>query len=217
MRVIKIKPSPTTAPLFAQLKQGTASAHRALEATYPFNTMMKPGVFNKVTYGQNLLVLASFHRVVSDCFAASDSAFGELQPYLHSAEVNAALQADLQHLEISDAVPGFDATLSANNPADLLSAAYVWMGSSMGARILHKWLQKAGYTNLPCHYYAKMQLVGSHWPDFVSHAADLAQQHQVHAADCIDAANTLFSGLQNTARKYYPQTRSESLFTINQQ
>lgn len=193
---------------FTELKRGTAASHAALEATYPFSTMMKPAVFDRQAYTQNLLILASFHNCVSN-FIQNIENSELLSDFIDTDAVMQAISHDLIALGRQPDFPDFPLISSAESPEHALAGAYVWMGSSMGAKILYRWLKHAGYEDFPTAYYEQMIALGQRWPDFVEHGLDYVQQHNLDVDVCTDIANQLFDGLQVCAntlthQKHHP-------------
>lgn len=183
---------------FTELKQGTAASHTALEATYPFNTMMKPDIFDRQAYTQNLLILASFHTCVSDFIQKNEDA-ELLRDFISADAVMNALHQDLQSLISQPVYPDFPHIPQPEKPEYALAAAYVWMGSSMGAKILYRWLNHAGFEALPTAYYQQMIKLGQRWPEFVEYGSAYVQRYQPDVNVCIEFANALFDGLQVSA------------------
>ncbi|MBD3584850.1 biliverdin-producing heme oxygenase [Salinimonas sp. HHU 13199] len=180
---------------FTELKRGTAASHTALEATYPFNTMMKPDIFDRQAYTQNLLILASFHNCVSKNIQKTKNK-ASLSEFIEAESVMRAVNQDLNALGRQPEYPDFPLIAQPDSPESALAGAYVWMGSSMGARILYRWLNHAGYEELPTAYYQQMITLGQHWPAFVEHGLDYVQRHNVDVDKCTEIANQLFDGLQ---------------------
>lgn len=186
---------------FTELKRGTASSHTALEATYPFNTMMKPDIFDRQAYTQNLLILASFHNCVSNYIQNTQNT-DSLREFIDADSVMHAVNLDLTALGREPEYPDFPLIAQPDSPESALAGAYVWMGSSMGAKILYRWLNHAGYDALPTAYYQQMITLGERWPEFVEHGLEYVQHHNVDVDRCTNVANQLFDGLQICANTF---------------
>lgn len=192
--------------LFSDLKQHTAASHQALESTFPFNTMLKPESFSTQSYTDNLMILASFHQYVAQKMKQNPQT-KDLEALLQSCATVEAIVRDLDQLGIPSPAQHFDAGLASDNMADMVAAAYVWMGSSMGAKILHHWLQQNDYDHLPTHYYAHMRTLGRQWRPFMERAQTLAEQHSISQQRCVDSANALFNELIAGAGRCTPHDR----------
>ncbi|QJR79502.1 biliverdin-producing heme oxygenase [Alteromonas pelagimontana] len=189
--------------LFSQLRILTGSAHQDLEATYPFNTLMRPKGFDSHAYQQNLALLAGFHD-----FVAKNIDSEKDYPFLGNLNVHQVAKAIHSDLSIlgGSIVPFQLLNDTPTNPSDefVVAASYVWMGSSMGARIISKWLHQKSWNSLPVHYYDTMKDVGANWEQFKSEAALFAQKQQLDTQEIVRVANRLFKGLQETAGTLSP-------------
>ena len=70
--------------------------------------------------------------------------------------ISAQCTSELQSVDL----PNFETLLSAT-----ISAMYVWLGSSMGANIISRRLEKSDY-GFPTHYYQSMAKQAKAWPEF---------------------------------------------------
>lgn len=192
--------------LFTSLKQNTVDSHQLLETTAPFNTMLKPGLFSQQSYTANLSILASFHEYVAVKIVSCSEVQG-LTDYLQPDLTLRTIKQDLQQLTVPSGAPLFTASLDNHNMADLIGASYVWMGSSMGAKVLHRWLNQQGYGHLPNAYYTHMSSLGRQWRDYQQCAMALAASHSIDQQRCIEAANGLFEALIECARQYSNHTQ----------
>lgn len=206
-RINKIKILSTMENLFTSLKQNTVDSHQLLETTAPFNTMLKPGLFSQQSYTANLSILASFHEYVAVKIEPNSEARA-LTDYLQPELTLGTIKQDLQQLAVPSFAPPFTAPIDSHNMADLIGASYVWMGSSMGAKMLHRWLNQQGYAHLPCAYYAHMSSLGRQWRDYQQCALALAASHTIDHQRCIASANGLFEALIECARQYSARTQN---------
>lgn len=192
--------------IFIELKHGTKEAHTALEATYPFNTMMKTEIFDRQAYSKNITVLASFHHYVYELLKKFNGCVSFTQ-YMQAEDVILAVDSDLHALLSNPQYCDFPAVIDVQEPEAMLAAAYVWMGSSMGARILYRWLNHAGFESLPMNYYETMIGLGKQWELFVRDGQVWADVHRVNPKKCITSANQLFEGLRLCAQSLTHQQR----------
>ncbi|QPG04536.1 hypothetical protein IT774_09800 [Salinimonas marina] len=140
------------------------------------------------------MILASFHQYVAQKMQQNPHN-ENLNDLLQPSIIVEAISTDLALLGIKSPALRFDAGLASDNMADMVAAAYVWMGSSMGAKVLHHWLQQHDYQHLPTHYYAHMRTLGRQWRTFMQQADLLAQQHHISQQRCVNSANALFNEL----------------------
>lgn len=182
--------------LFSYLKQQTKSAHQALEATYPFSQMMQTASFSRSDYVAVLRILLAFHRHAQRWTQTMPASLREM---LHSDAVIAALEKDLTQLTNNTDVPDFSLVVVAAPAADrAMAAGYVWMGSSLGGKLIERWLT-ANFPDLPHAYYSQMKTVSQQWPHFIRQASDNATFSTTQMAHIADSANALFTGLRETA------------------
>ncbi len=186
--------------LFSELKHQTSAAHQTLEATAPFNTMLKSDSFSSQSYKNNLTILASFHQYVAQLIEHNPRVC-ELSALLQPQTTLQAIHTDLRSLTDLQPIPQYNAGLENQNMGDLIAAGYVWMGSSMGAKMLHRWLLQHNYSHLPIHYYAHMASIGRNWRAFQQLALQLAETHQISHQRCAHSAKTLFEELIHCANR----------------
>lgn len=184
--------------LFSFLKQHTLSSHQALEAHYPFSHMMQTSTFHEREYALILQVLGAFHQYTQQWLVTLPPAQCEM---LHTQHVNDAILKDLQRLpgqqELTPQAFSIGA-VAAPAHARALAAGYVWMGSSLGGKMIERWLRKE-FPDLPRAYYTQMKEVSQHWPAFIGSVKAGQAYSAAQMAHIADAANALFTGLRDTA------------------
>lgn len=187
--------------LFSYLKEDTADAHHALENTYPFSQQMNKKTFTAESYLASLRTLLAFHKYASPFVRALPHSLADLNKV---SAVIPALNADINELT-SAPLPTltFVGPKMQISPESQLACAYVWIGSSMGARIIARWMTKENL-QLPINYYAAMTSVGTGWAEFREQAVEYAQGHEVDIHQVSQFANQLFSGLMDTAKTNWP-------------
>lgn len=167
--------------LFSDLKTKTHNKHEALEHSAPFalfhNMMGDNGNENHEVHRKNyynvLCVMREFHQRCKLVINDATEKYPTLQALANQFETQAvitALDNDLAELNSISAqctselqnvdLPNFETPLSA-----AISAMYVWLGSSMGANIISRRLEKAGF-GFPTHYYQSMAKQAKAWPEF---------------------------------------------------
>ena len=184
------------AGLFETLKKDTLAAHKQLEKTAPFSHLMCDSL-TLARYTQVLQVMAAFHHYVA-CTADRDSATPAAS-FMQMNQVEQALAKDLQALGVSST--GFVTTSDRAEEHAVsfsLAAGYVWLGSSMGARIINQWLSKHR-PDFPRHYYSTMIELGENWRAFQQSVEAFAKQKSVKTDRVVHYANLLFEGLYHTA------------------
>lgn len=184
--------------LLSELKGGTSESHTLLEATYPFNTLMDKAQFSTQAYRHNLMILASFHRAVLQ-YIAENPISDTIDEMLNGPAIIEALKQDLAQMGGVTQPPVFSSLPSSAQAADTAACSYVWMGSSMGARQILKWLEQPEYAHLPTRYYQQMGRCGSQWARFRAHDMWQGLPTADQQTRCISTANLLFAGLRETA------------------
>ncbi|WP_137167290.1 biliverdin-producing heme oxygenase [Salinimonas lutimaris] len=184
--------------LLSELKRGTSESHTLLEATYPFNTLMDKTQFSTQAYQHNLMILASFHHAVLQ-YIAKNPISGTIEDMLNGPAIIEALKQDLAEMGGVTQLPRFLSLPSPAHPSDTAACSYVWMGSSMGARQILKWLEHPEYAHLPTRYYQQMGRCGSQWARFRAQDIWQALTCTKQQTRCISTANLLFTGLRETA------------------
>ena len=187
--------------LFSELKRGTSESHALLEATYPFNTLMDEAHFSTQAYQHNLMILASFHGAVLQ-YIAENPVSDTVNEMLNGKAIVSALEKDLASLGGNMQQPVFKSLPRPVQPADTAACAYVWMGSSMGARQILKWLEQPTYAHLPTRYYEQMGYCGSQWARFKSQDAWQHLTSPDQQSRCISTANLLFTGLREAGGSF---------------
>lgn len=184
--------------LFSFLKQHTLTSHQTLEAHYPFNHMMQTAQFQEREYTLMLQVLWAFHEYSQQWLITLPSAQREM---LHSECVTDALLQDLQQLQGHQKLtpPPFSiGAVAAPADARALAAGYVWMGSSLGGKMIERWLRRE-FPGFPRAYYTQMKDISRHWPAYIQNVSSRDTYSAAQMAHIADAANALFTGLRDTA------------------
>ncbi len=174
--------------LFSDLKTKTYNKHEALEHSVPFalfhNMVGENGNEDHEAHRKNYLnvlcVMREFHRRCKAVITDATEKYPTLQALANQFEAQAvitALDNDLAELNAINAkcmaelqsvdLPNFETALSAT-----ISAMYVWLGSSMGANIISRRLDKTDY-GFPTHYYQSMAKQAKAWPEFKQEVARL--------------------------------------------
>ncbi|NMH58748.1 hypothetical protein [Alteromonas ponticola] len=185
---------------FDQIKGKTSNSHKHLEETYPFSTLMRSDEFDEQSYHQVLNVMAAFHQSIN-LFATSQLK-GELATLLDTTTTCNALRLDINQLQQSFTpiiCPTLDVT--EDDTHSLLAYAYVWAGSSMGAQILIKWLQKNA-PSLPTRYYQQMAAQSVNWPLVKALLSAQVEKPDVDSTSIIRCANTWFEAIIAHAQSY---------------
>ncbi|GGW76517.1 biliverdin-producing heme oxygenase [Alteromonas halophila] len=186
--------------LFSYLKAQTRDAHEALEAHYPFNRMLKTRRFEKQDYVHILQVLAAFHSHVKPWLTTLAPAHYTM---LHTDAVESALHSDLAQLTQAPAheAKAFHLSLP-DTPSTprTLAAAYVWMGSSLGGKMIERWLSTS-CPDLPAAYYTQMKYVSRNWPLFIQAISTCYPLSDTQLTQTANCASALFAGLRETARR----------------
>ncbi|MFY0666967.1 MAG: hypothetical protein JXQ95_02925 [Alteromonas stellipolaris] len=174
--------------LFSDLKTKTHNKHEALEHSAPFalfhNMMGDNGNENHEAHRKNyynvLCVMREFHQRCKSLINHATEKYPSLQALANQFEdqavitaldndlaelnsVNGKGMAELQNVDL----PSFETALSA-----AISAMYVWLGSSMGANIISRRLNKTDY-GFPTNYYQSMAKQAKAWPEFKQEVARL--------------------------------------------
>lgn len=187
--------------LFSYLKEDTADSHKALENTYPFSQQMNKETFTSQSYSASLHTLLAFHTYATPFVQGLPESI-QIQAKIDS--VHHALIEDIKALASSPSLtPSLACSTMPVNPESQLACAYVWIGSSMGASIIARWMKKE-YPHFPISYYTIMTNVGANWSSFREQATDYAGSRQVDIHLTSLFANQLFTGLMNTARLHWP-------------
>lgn len=167
--------------LFSDLKAKTYNKHDELEQSTPFALFHNMVGCNdseaheahRGNYLNVLCVMREFHQRCTLVINEATEKYPTLQALANQFETQAvitALDNDLAELNSISAQctselqnvdsPRFETPLSA-----AISAMYVWLGSSMGANIISRRLEKAGF-GFPTHYYQSMAKQAKAWPEF---------------------------------------------------
>ena len=178
-----------------QLRTQTAYQHQALENTMPFAALMTEQ-FSTSIYTDMLLTLRSFHGAIYQ--VTQSVPVHPVTVMLDADIVCQALDADIQVLNAAPA-PAFanDAMLS-NQDNDIIACGYVWLGSSMGAKMIDRWLRDNAPASLPKRYYQTLAGCSQNWASYRRYVNDLTLSTEDSEQIC-RTANTLFSGLRRTA------------------
>ena len=157
--------------LFSDLKAKTYNKHDELEQSTPFALFHNMVGCNdseaheahRGNYLNVLCVMREFHQHCKLVINDATEKYPTLQALANQFETQAvitALDNDLAELNSFSAqctselqsvdLPNFQTLLSAT-----ISAMYVWLGSSMGANIISRRLEKSDY-GFPTHYYQSM-------------------------------------------------------------
>ena len=167
--------------LFSDLKAKTYNKHEELEHSTPFALFHNMAGCNdneahevhRGNYLNVLCVMREFHQRCKSVINHATKKYPSLQALANQFETQAvitALDNDLAELNSFSAqctselqsvdLPNFQTLLSAT-----ISAMYVWLGSSMGANIISRRLEKSDY-GFPTHYYQSMAKQAKAWPEF---------------------------------------------------
>jgi heme oxygenase len=167
--------------LFSDLKAKTYNKHEELEHSTPFALFHNMAGCNdneahevhRGNYLNVLCVMREFHQHCKLVINDATEKYPTLQALANQFETQAvitALDNDLAELNSFSAqctselqsvdLPNFQTLLSAT-----ISAMYVWLGSSMGANIISRRLEKSDY-GFPTHYYQSMAKQAKAWPEF---------------------------------------------------
>lgn len=178
-----------------QLRTDTAELHEALEKTAPFSTLMSDD-FSQDSYTDLLLTLRAFHGVIHQLSQAYSA--HPVTAMLDAGAVCSALDNDLQALTDSSA-PAFSEDITPGAEVnDLLASGYVWLGSSMGAKMINRWLSQQTDISLPTTYYQTLSGCSQNWAAYRQYleSLTLTARDRAHICHC---AKSLFSGLRSTA------------------
>ncbi len=183
--------------IFSFLRQQTQSSHKALEAQPPFNRMMKSDELSDKDYLIVLRVLQAFHSHASHWLVNLPA---QQQHMLQCANVLQALQQDIAALSDTASEPATFEMSEVRAPASerAIAAGYVWMGSSLGGKLIERWL-RTEMPHLPRNYYSQMKTVSEQWPAFIRTVASQGEYTSAQMAHTADTANALFTGLRRTA------------------
>ncbi|MBO7921712.1 hypothetical protein J5X92_05715 [Alteromonas sp. K632G] len=167
--------------LFSDLKAKTYNKHEELEHSTPFALFHNMAGCNdneahevhRGNYLNVLCVMREFHQHCKLVINDATEKYPTLQALANQFETQAvvtSLDNDLAELNSISAqctselqsvdLPNFETLLSAT-----ISAMYVWLGSSMGANIISRRLEKSDY-GFPTHYYQSMAKQAKAWPEF---------------------------------------------------
>jgi len=208
--------------LFTALKQDTLDKHTTLEETPPFSLFHNLSEFNTSTYSDVLSVMSVFHSITSSHVLKAlneTPSVNRLAEMLNTDEVSAALHRDTNALhcnfaESFDTEIGVDTEKSvetdiiietdmsvetqAQTSQNLDSQTYVWLGSSMGANMISRRLEKLN-NDIPTAYYSAMAGCAKAWVPFkqtVEHIlAELKLDNDKGIRDIVEDANSWFSFL----------------------
>lgn len=172
--------------LFTELKTKTAERHRKLENSAPFSSFHQANAINVNQYSGVLQTMRQFHQDVADYLASHSNTpcalavdLDNILPFLGATEVLTSLKTDqqalAQYVPPDENKPEESAITQAqfnHGISSVIAAMYVWLGSSMGANMLVRRLQKQNETvnpELPVHYYSEMATKAKHWVAFKTH------------------------------------------------
>ena len=174
--------------LFSDLKAKTYNKHEELEHSTPFALFHNMAGCNdneahevhRGNYLNVLCVMREFHQHCKLVINDATEKYPTLQALANQFETQAvvtSLDNDLAELNSISAqctselqsvdLPNFETLLSAT-----ISAMYVWLGSSMGANIISRRLEKSDY-GFPTHYYQSMAKQAKAWPEFMQEVVRL--------------------------------------------
>ncbi|WP_334061811.1 biliverdin-producing heme oxygenase [Alteromonas genovensis] len=211
--------------LFTTLKQDTLDKHTTLEQTPPFSLFHNLSEFNTSTYSDVLSVMSVFHSITSSHVSKAlneTPSLNRLAEMLNTDEVSAALHRDTNALHC-DFAESFDTDMSFETQAQTsqnldsqtvnalenqlsfrgqnsaaIAAMYVWLGSSMGANMISRRLEKLN-NDIPTAYYSAMGGCAKAWVPFkqtVEHIlAELTLDDDKGIRDIVEDANSWFSFL----------------------
>ncbi|MCU7553906.1 biliverdin-producing heme oxygenase [Alteromonas sp. ASW11-19] len=179
-----------------RLRQATAAEHTALENTPPFNALMS-ATFSGQQYGQVLTVLHGFHREIASAMEGLHA--HPVVHMLHCDTILQALERDRTTITGPQASPfNFPLSLSACR-ADVLACGYVWLGSSMGGKMIARWLSQQ-HPHQPTAYYASLAACSKNWAEFRRYTSGI-QLNESETQRCCLVAKTLFEELRSAANK----------------
>ncbi|WP_269519953.1 biliverdin-producing heme oxygenase [Alteromonas sp. BMJM2] len=211
--------------LFTALKQDTLDKHTTLEETPPFSLFHNLSEFSTSTYNDVLSVMSVFHSTTSSHVSKAQNetpSLNRLAEMLNTDEVSAALHRDTNALQFNFA-ESFDTETNVENQAQTsqsldiqtvnalenqlsfrgqnsaaIAAIYVWLGSSMGANMISRRLEKLN-NDVPTAYYSAMAGCAKAWVPFkqtVEHIlAELKLDDDKGIRDIVEDANSWFSFL----------------------
>jgi heme oxygenase len=179
---------------FQHLRSKTSSAHKQLENTYPFSTLMRPEAFNVRSYAAVLRIMGAFHNAYSKMSIGSTT--NSICELLMPLETTTAIETDL-HIMRGSSVKicplnnhKYDYSMN-----EFLAYAYVWSGSSMGAQILIKWLQRQTQVSVPTHYYQQMAKSAVSWPTVKTFISEWVRTSGVNAESIAEHAVNWFDAI----------------------
>ncbi|MEQ3640311.1 MAG: hypothetical protein ABNH03_11175 [Alteromonas sp.] len=211
--------------LFTALKQDTLDKHTTLEQTPPFSLFHNLSEFNISTYSDVLSVMSVFHSTTSSHVSKAlneTPSLNRLAEMLNTDEVSTALHRDTNALHCNFAEK-IDTQTNVETPAQTsqnldsqtvnalenqlsfrgqnsaaIAAIYVWLGSSMGANMISRRLEKLN-NDIPTAYYSAMAGCAKAWVPFkqtVEHIlAELKLDDDKGIRDVVEDANSWFSFL----------------------
>jgi heme oxygenase len=201
--------------LFTALKQDTHDKHTTLEQTPPFSLFHNLSEFNTSTYSDVLSVMSIFHSTTSSHVLKAlneTPSLIRLAEMLNTDDVSAALHRDTNALHCNFAKssdkekhPDIQTVNALENQLSFrgqnsaaIAAIYVWLGSSMGANMISRRLEKLN-NDIPTAYYSAMSGCAKAWVPFkqtVEHIlAELKLDNDKGIRDIVEDANSWFSFL----------------------
>ena len=147
-----------------------------------------------------LEVLLAFHKYTQYWLASLPD---NQRVQLSVDKVIDSLHQDLQQLQDGQTTsPATFVIDTVAAPADerALAAGYVWMGSSLGGKMIERWLRH-DFPDLPRAYYTQMKEVSKHWPAFIANVKSAQSYSSAQMARIADIANALFTSLRDTATR----------------
>lgn len=187
-----------------QLRTETAHQHQALENTMPFAALMTDR-FSVSMYQDVLLTLRAFHGAILE--VTQQVPTHPITAMLNASAVCEALDTDLLALDATSAPAFVNDQRITSQRTDIIACGYVWLGSSMGAKMIYRWLQNNAIASLPKHYYQTLSGCSQHWAAYRRYVDALTLSVQEGEQIC-RSANALFSGLRNTAGKLITDTQT---------
>ncbi len=195
---------------FKKLKRDTSGSHKHLELTYPFSTLMRVNQFDQLSYQHVLLTMNAFHHAL-ESFPPGFHQEG-LSELLNAKETMGALRKDLAILTTEN--PPINPLSLSSDKDDihaLIAYAYVWAGSSMGAKILIKWLEKQNIQALPTSYYHQMAKQSANWVKVKEYISECLNKETLQPDNIIDQANKWFNAIMQHAKVSYAFEARETI------
>lgn len=182
--------------LLDKLRQATAADHQALENTPPFNRLMT-GALSEQHYAEVLAVLHGFHREIARVM--EQALTHPVAGMLHCETILHALAQDRLAAPCPQAAPFRPTVTLSASRADIYACGYVWLGSSMGGKMLARWLSEQ-HPELPVAYYTSLAACSKHWAEYRRYVSGIVLS-DAEIQRCCLVARALFQALRSAAVK----------------